>query len=178
MEHKWYVLNVHAGKEEFIADKIKSMVDAQKLKKIISEIYVPLQTKIVIKDGKKSIQKKRLLPGYILIKLDYSDSTASLITSIREVRGFTRQGDEVYPLPQEEVDKMMNKKAEGKEDTKVTYVSSVRLHDAVKITDGPFKDFIGKIANVDESKGEVQVLITMFGQETPCELKLTQIKKL
>lgn len=177
MEHKWYVLNVHSGKEDFVAEKIKTMVDAQNVKELISEISIPKQSKIVIKDGKKEIKKKRLLPGYILIKMKYDQQTASMLTNIEEVRGFVRIGTEVYPLTEEEVVRMMDQKPEEAKKTK-SYAMSVRINDAVKIVDGPFKDFIGKVSEVDESKGKVKVLITMFGRETPFDLDLTQIVKL
>jgi len=177
MEHKWYVLNVHSGKEDFVAEKIKTMVDAQNVKELISEISIPKQSKIVIKDGKKEIKKKRLLPGYILIKMKYDQQTASMLTNIEEVRGFVRIGTEVYPLTEEEVTRMMDQKPEETKKAK-SYAMSVRINDAVKIVDGPFKDFIGKVSEVDESKGKVKVLITMFGRETPFDLDLTQILKL
>ncbi|MCC7304115.1 transcription termination/antitermination factor NusG [bacterium] len=176
-EHKWYVLNVHSGKEDFVAEKIKTMIEAQNAQDVISEISIPKQSKIVVKDGKKEIKKKRLLPGYILVKMNYSQQTASLLTNIEEVRGFVRIGTEVYPLTEEEVTRMMDQKPEETKKTK-SYAMSVRINDAVKIVDGPFKDFIGKVSEVDESKGKVKVLITMFGRETPYDLDLTQIQKL
>lgn len=180
MDHNWYTLNVHSGKEEFVAEKIRAMVEAQGSDDIVSDILIPKQSKIVIKDGKKEVKEKRLLPGYLFVKMNYNNTNASLITNIDEVRGFVRVGSDVYPLSQEEVDRMMNQKEEKTADgeQKVTYATTVRMNDAVKIIDGPFKDFIGKVSEVDESKGEVQVLITMFGRETPCDLKLTQIEKL
>jgi transcriptional antiterminator NusG len=177
MDHKWYVLNVHSGKEDFVAEKIKTMVVAQNVKDLISDIFIPKQSKIVIKDGKKTIQKKRLLPGYLLVKMKYSNATAPILTNIEEVRGFVRIGTEVYPLTDEEVSRMMDQKPEELKKTK-SYAMSVRINDAVKITDGPFKEFIGKVSEVDESKGKVKVLITMFGRETPFDLDLTQIQKL
>lgn len=177
MEHKWYVLNVHSGKEDFVAEKIKTMIAAQNVQELISEISIPKQSKIVIKDGKKEIKKKRLLPGYILIKMKYDQQTASMLTNIEEVRGFVRIGTEVYPLTEEEVVRMMDQKPEETKKTK-SYAMSVRINDAVKIVDGPFKDFLGKVSEVDESKGKVKVLITMFGRETPFDLDLTQIQKL
>lgn len=176
-EHKWYVLNVHSGKEDFVAEKIKTMIEAQNAGDVISEISIPKQSKIVIKEGKKEIKKKRLLPGYILVKMNYSQKTASLLTNIEEVRGFVRIGTEVYPLTEEEVTRMMDQKPEETKKTK-SYAMSVRINDAIKIVDGPFKDFIGKVSEVDESKGKVKVLITMFGRETPFDLDLTQIQKL
>jgi transcriptional antiterminator NusG len=177
MEHKWYVLNVHSGKEDFVAEKIKTMIAAQNAQDFISEISIPKQSKIVIKDGKKEIKKKRLLPGYILVKMKYDQQTASLLTNIEEVRGFVRIGTEVYPLTDEEVVRMMDQKPEEMKKSK-SYASTVRINDAVKIVDGPFKDFLGKVSEVDESKGKVKVLITMFGRETPFDLDLTQIQKL
>lgn len=177
MEHKWYVLNVHSGKEDFVAEKIKTMIAAQNANDVISEISIPKQSKIVIKEGKKEIKKKRLLPGYLLVKMKYDQQTASLLTNIEEVRGFVRIGTEVYPLTDEEVARMMDQKPEETKKTK-SYAMSVRVNDAVKIVDGPFKDFIGKVSEVDESKGKVKVLITMFGRETPFDLDLTQIQKL
>jgi transcriptional antiterminator NusG len=177
MEHKWYVLNVHSGKEDFVAEKIKTMIAAQNVQELISEISIPKQSKIVIKDGKKEIKKKRLLPGYILIKMKYDQQTASMLTNIEEVRGFVRIGTEVYPLTEEEVVRMMDQKPEETKKAK-SYAMSVRINDAVKIVDGPFKDFLGKVSEVDESKGKVKVLITMFGRETPFDLDLTQIQKL
>lgn len=177
MEHKWYVLNVHSGKEDFVAEKIKTMIAAQNAQEVISEISIPKQSKIVVKDGKKEIKKKRLLPGYLLVKMKFDQQTASLLTNIEEVRGFVRIGNEIYPLTDEEVSRMMDQKPEETKKTK-SYAMSVRINDAVKIVDGPFKEFIGKVSEVDESKGKVKVLITMFGRETPFDLDLTQIEKL
>lgn len=177
MDHKWYVLNVHSGKEDFVAEKIKMMIDATKASDMISEISIPKQSKIIIKEGKKTLQKKRLLPGYILIKMNYNQQTVSMLTNIEEVRGFVRIGTEVYPLTEEEVVRMMDQKPEEIKKTK-GYSLSVRINDAVKITEGPFKDFIGKVSEVDDTKGKIKVLITMFGRETPFDLDITQIQKL
>ncbi len=177
MDQKWYVLNVHSGKEDFVAEKIKTMIAAQNVSDLISEISIPKQSKIVVKEGKKLLQKKRLLPGYILIKLKYNQVTVSMLTNIDEVRGFVRTGTEVYPLTEEEVTRMMDQKPEEMKKTK-SYSMSVRINDAVKIVEGPFKDFIGKVSEVDDAKGKIKVLITMFGRETPFDLDLTQIQKL
>jgi transcriptional antiterminator NusG len=177
VQHKWYVLNVHSGKEDFVSEKIKTMVAAQNLKDLISDIFIPKQSEIIVKDGKKEIRKKRLLPGYLLVKMKYSNETAPVLTNIEEVRGFVRIGTEVYPLADEEVASLMDQKPDDIKKVK-SYAMSVRINDAVKIVDGPFKEFLGKVSEVDESKGKVKVLITMFGRETPFDLDLTQIEKL
>ncbi len=177
MDHKWYVLNVHSGKEDFVAEKIRTMIAAQNAKDLISDIYIPKQSKIVVKDGKKTVKKERLLKGYLLVKMKYNNATAPMLTNIDEVRGFVRIGTEVYPLTDEEVARMMEQKPEETKKTK-TYSATVRINDAVKIVEGPFKEFIGKVSEVDDTKGKVKVLITMFGRETPFDLDLTQIEKL
>lgn len=176
-DHKWYVLSVHSGKEDFVVEKIQQMIATQGLKQYFSDLVVPKQSKIVVKDGKKVLQKKRMLAGYVLIKMLYSNMTAPMITNIEEVRGFVRIGDTVYPLTEEEVDRMRNEKPESQSKQKV-YATTIRMNDAVKITDGAFKDWLGKVAAVDEAKGRVKILITFMGRENPIDLDMTQVQKL
>lgn len=176
-KHKWYVLSVHSGKEDFVVEKIQQMIDIQGLKSLISDLFVPKQSKIIVKDGKKVLQKKRLLPGYVLIRMEYSNVTAPLVTNIEEVRGFIRMGDEIHPLSDVEVDRMRNEKEMPTSKQKV-YTTTIRVNDAVKILEGAFKDWLGKVAAVDEAKGKVRVLMTFMGRETPIELDMTQVEKL
>lgn len=176
-QHKWYVLNVHSGKEDFVVEKIQQMIAIQNLKNVISDLFVPKQSKIVVKDGKKLLQKKRMLPGYVLIKMLYNNQSAPMLTNIEEVRGFVRVGDDVHPLTDEEVERMRNDKGETQSKQKV-YATTIRVNDAVKIIDGAFKDWLGKVSSVDEAKGRVKVLITFMGRENPIELDMTQVQKL
>ncbi len=176
MTLRWYVLNVHAGKEEFVAQKIMQMVDALGLKKQIADVYIPKQSSVEIKNGKKVAVKKKMFPGYILVKMDYNEKTAPLLVNIEEVRGFVRTGSKVYPLSEEEVASLMDIGKKGKK----TAVAGpkIRINDAVKITDGVFKDLIGKVAEVDEEKGKVKVLLTMWDREVPYEVDINLIEKL
>ncbi len=176
MTHRWYILNVHAGKEEFVAQKIHQMVAALGFKKQIAEVYIPKQSSVEVKDGKKVAVKKRMFPGYILVKMEYNEKTAPLLTNIEEVRGFVRTGNKVYPLSDEEVANLMDvgKNKKGKTVVK----TKVRINDAVRIVDGVFKDLIGKVAEVNEDKGKVKVLLTMLGREVPYEVDISLIEKL
>ncbi len=176
MTLKWYILNVHSGKEEFVAQKIMQMVKALGLKKQISEVFIPKQSSVEVKDGKKVTVKKRMFPGYILVKMEYNERTAPLLTNIEEVRGFVRTGSKVYPLSEEEVKALMEDKKAKSGATKV--VTKLRVNDAVRITDGVFKDLIGKVAEVDEEKGKVKVLLTMLGREVPYDVDISLVEKL
>ena len=177
MNRKWYVLNVHSGKEELVAQKIKSAVKAMGLKKYIGDIFIPKRSTIIVKEGKKISKKKRLLPGYILVHMVYNETTAPLLQNIEEVRGFLRVGNKVFPLTQEEVDELMSKKKVSA-NKDVAYEADIRVGDAIKIKDGAFKDFIGKVAEVDYNKGKVKVLITILGRETPYDIDINQVQKL
>jgi len=176
MPLRWYILNVHSGKEEFVAQKIHQMVEALGLKKQIAEVFIPKQASVEVKDGKKVTVKKRMFPGYILVKMDYNEKTAPLLTNIEEVRGFVRTGSKVYPLSEEEVASLMESGKVKKGKAKV--VAKIRVNDAVRITEGVFKDLIGKVAEVDEEKGKVKVLLTMLGREVPYDVDISIVEKL
>lgn len=177
MEHQWYVLSVHSGKEDFVVEKIQQMIKTQNIKNVVSDLYVPKQTKIDVKNGKKVVKKNTLMKGYVLIKMLYNKETVPLITNIEEVRGFVKVGDEVYPLTAEEVARMKDEKTETTKSQKV-YATNIRINDAVKITEGAFKDWIGKVSAVDEAKGRLRVLITFMGRENPIDLPITGVQKL
>lgn len=177
MAQKWYALSVHSGKEDFVVEKIQQTIVALGLKDVITDMLVPKQTKIIIKDGKKVLQKKRSLPGYILVKMEYSNQTAPLLTNIEEVRGFIKTGDNVYPMDDNEVERLKDDKQDGQSNQKV-YVTTVRMNDAVKIKEGPFADMLGKVSNVDEVKGKVKVLVNLMGRDIPYELPIESIEKL
>lgn len=173
-EHQWYVLNVHSGKEEFVSNEIKNMIKTLKLERLISEVFIPTQNKVVITSKGKEIKKEKIFKGYILVKMIYNQQTAPLLTNIEQVRGFVRTGNEVVPLMPAEVTNL-TKEDKGK---KASYKISLRVNDAIKIKDGMFKEFIGKVSGVDEDKGKVKVLITFLGREVPYELDVAQVEKL
>ena len=174
---KWYTLRVFTGKEDHVARLIKETAKAFGLENKIKEVLVPKQKQVEIKQGKKIIKEKKLLPGYVLINMVLDQETMALLTSIEEVRGFVRVGKEILPLSEEEVEKFISGTAKkGEEELK--YEVKFMVNDAVRIVDGIFKGQVGKVIDIDEEKGRIKVLISMLGTDIPYELNITQVEKL
>lgn len=171
---KWYVISTQSGHEQKVADAIKQRITASKLEKIISEVLVPVQKKITVKDGKQKVTEERIFPGYVLVKMVLDNNTWELITNIDGVAGFVRTTKHPRPLPEDEVQAIMK----FMEIEQPAFQASFNQGDAVKITDGAFVDFVGSVSEIDETKGKVKVLISIFGRETPVELAFNQVKKL
>ncbi len=173
-EPKWYVISTQVGHEQKVADAIKQRVDAMGLQKIITDILVPIQKKIVVKEGKQKIKEERLFPGYVLLRMILDQKTWDIITNTEGVSGFVRTTKYPQPLPEQEVKAIMK----FMEIEQPAYQATFNKGDAVKITEGAFVDFVGSVSEINEAKGKVKVLISIFGRETPIELDFNQVKKL
>ena len=171
-DFKWYAVNVFTGYENKVSIIINQRADTANLSKYIKEIVIPTQNKTIISDGKKRQIKDKILPGYILIKMNLNKDTWPIIRDTQGVTGFVGAGNNPTPLNEKEVDAIL-KFMEVETPAVQTYFS---IGDAVIVTDGAFKDFNGKISEVNEEKSKVKVLISIFGRETPVELDLMQIK--
>lgn len=173
-EPKWYVISTQSGHEQKVADAIDQRVKASDLDKFITDILVPVQKKIVVKEGKQKITEERIFPGYVLLKMVLDKDTWEIITNVEGVSGFVKTTQKPRPLPEEEVQAIMK----FMELEQPAFQASFNIGDAVKITDGAFVDFVGSVNEIDETKGKVKVLISIFGRETPVELAFGQVKKL
>lgn len=171
---KWYVIMAQSGHEQKISEAIKQRVEATGLQKTITEVLVPIQKKIIVKEGKQIIKEERIFPGYVLLKMILDQKTWEIITNTEGVAGFVRTTKYPRPLPEEEVMAIMK----FMEIEQPAFQAAFNIGDAVKIKDGAFADFVGSVSEIDESKGKVKVLISIFGRETPVELEFDQIKKL
>ena len=171
---KWYVISTQSGHEQKVADAINQRITASKLEKIISEVLVPVQKKITVKDGKQKVTEERIFPGYVLVKMVLDNDTWEIITNIDGVAGFVRTTKHPRPLPEDEVQAIMK----FMEIEQPAFQAAFNQGDAVKITDGAFVDFVGSVSEIDETKGKVKILISIFGRETPVELAFNQVKKL
>ena len=140
----------------------------------IFQVIVPKEKKIQIKNGKRKLVEERIYPGYVLVEMIVTDDSWYVARNTPRVTGFVGSGTTPTPLSQEEVDSLM--KRMGVEEPK--YKVDVSAGDAVRITDGPFKEFDGRVEEVDEARGKVKVLVSMFGRETPVELDYLQIKRI
>ncbi|MEK7582323.1 MAG: transcription termination/antitermination protein NusG [Patescibacteria group bacterium] len=173
-ERLWYAIHTYSGYEDNVARNLMQRVESLGFEDKIFNVLVPKEKKIRIKNGKRETIEEKIYPGYVLVEMLVDDDSWYVVRNTPNVTGFIGAGTVPTPLSKDEVDSLV--KRMGVEEPK--YQLDVAVDDRVKITDGPFKDFDGKIAEVDPEKGRVKVLVTIFGRETPVELDFLQIKKL
>jgi len=170
----WYVVHTYSGHENKVAATLKQKIEANKLQDRILDVIVPTQEKIEIREGKKQTIRERIFPGYVLVQMRLDDQTWYTVRSTAGVTGFIGVGNKPTPLDENEVETIQRfSKMEAP-----TYKASFSVNEAVKIIDGPFADFIGKIDEINEEKGKLKVLVSIFGRETPVELDFLQVSKL
>lgn len=173
-ERAWYVLHTYSGYEENVAENLMQRIESMNMKDKIFNVMVPKEKKIKIRNGKRHVVEEKIYPGYVLVEMIVTDDSWYVVRNTPNVTGFVGSGTIPTPVTGDEFD--MLQKRMGIEEPK--YKIDVSAGDPVKVTDGPFKDFDGRIESIDEEKGKVKVLVNMFGRETPVELDYLQIKKL
>ncbi|MBI5222627.1 MAG: transcription termination/antitermination protein NusG [Candidatus Magasanikbacteria bacterium] len=171
---RWYVLHTYSGYEENVKRNLEQRIDSFDMRDKIFNVLVPKEKKIKIKNGKRNVIEEKIFPGYVLVEMIVTDDSWYVVRNTPNVTGFIGSGTTPTSIDQKEVDELQ--KRMGVEEP--THQIDVSLNDPVRITDGPFKNFEGKISNVDESRGKVKVLVSMFGRETPVELDALQVKKI
>lgn len=171
---KWYVVHTYSGHENKVATNLKQRIETMKLTGKIFDIIVPTRNVVLVRHGKKEEQKEKIFPGYILVKMVLSDETWLAVRTTQGVTAFVGAGNKPTPISESEVTTIL--KFMAMEAPK--YKASFSVGEAVKIVDGPFADFLGSIDSIDEAKGKVKVLVSIFGRETPVELDFLQISKL
>lgn len=173
-ERNWYVLHTYSGYEENVAKNLKQRIETLGMEDKIFNVLVPREKKIKIKNGKRKTVEEKIYPGYVLVEMIVTDESWYVVRNTPNVTGFIGSGTIPTPISSEEF-KSLQKKT-GEEEPK--YKIDVLIGESVRIIDGPFKDFDGKINAIDEEKGKIKVLVSMFGRETPVELDFLQIKKI
>lgn len=170
---KWFVVHTQSGHEVRVAQTLKQRVESMGYDKNVFELLVPTQDRVVIRGGKKATIKEKIFPGYMLIKMIMDDATWLTVRTTPGITGFVGAENTPTPLSELEVaniQKFVSSPAKR-------FKTKFSLGEAVKITDGPFSDFLGSISEIDEEKGKVKVLVSIFGRETPVELDFLQIQK-
>ncbi|MBI4132890.1 MAG: transcription termination/antitermination protein NusG [Candidatus Sungbacteria bacterium] len=170
----WYAVHTYSGYEDAVARNLRQRIESMGMEGKIFTVLVPTEKKIKIKNGKRRVVEEKIYPGYVLVEMIVTDDSWYVVRNTPRVTGFVGSGTTPTPLSPEEMAELQ--KRMGVEEPK--FKIDVQPGDAVKITDGPFKDFDGKISEVDDEKGKVKVLVSMFGRNTPVELDSLQIKKL
>lgn len=173
-EREWYAIHTYSGYEDSVARSLKQRVESLGFEDKIFNVLVPKEKKIRVKGGKREVVEEKIYPGYVLVEMMVSDDSWYVVRNTPSVTGFIGAGTVPTPLSRNEVDELLGRMgvAEPK------YKFDVQVGDRVKISDGPFKDFDGKVSEVDMEKGRVKVLVTIFGRETPVELDFLQMKKI
>ncbi len=172
-EKNWYVLHTYSGYEDAVAKNLKQRIESLGMEDKIFNVIVPKEKKIKIKEGKRRVTEEKIYPGYVLVEMIVTDDSWYVVRNTPNVTGFVGAGTTPVPVSPKEVENLM---ARIKTD-EPQYKIEVKIGDLVKIIDGPFKDFDGKVSEVDQEKGKVKVLVNMFGRDTPVELDSLQIKK-
>jgi transcription termination/antitermination protein NusG len=171
---RWYAIHTYSGYEENVSHNLRQRIDSMGVEDKIFTILIPKEKKIKIKNGKRKVVEEKIFPGYVLVEMVVTDDSWYVVRNTPNVTGFIGSGTVPTPLAQEEVDTLIQRM--GIEEP--SYKIDVTVDTPVRITDGPFKDFEGKVSDIDESRGKVKVLVSMFGRDTPVELDFLQIKKL
>jgi transcription termination/antitermination protein NusG len=172
-EKHWYVLHTYSGYEDSVAINLKQRIENLNMQDKIFDAIVPKEKKIKIKDGKRTTVEEKIFPGYVLVSMIVTDDSWYVVRNTPNVTGFVGSGTIPTPVAQEEWDFLQKRMGADEPKFKVDF----EVGELVQITDGPFKDYEGKIGEIDKAKGKVKVFVTIFGRETPVELDFLQVKK-
>lgn len=168
---KWYVIHTYSGYENKVAQNIEKVVENRKLHDMIPEVKVPTEIVTEVKDNKSRDVEKKIFPSYVLVKMVLTDDTWYIVRNIRGVTGFVGPGSKPVPLTEREV-------ASLGVDRQETVEVDFKEGDNVTISAGTLKGFVGIVKKIDTEAKTVDVIVSMFGRETPATLELNQIKKL
>lgn len=166
---KWYVVHTYSGHENKVKANIEKLVENREMQDIVFEVRVPTEEHVEIKDGKKKVKERKKFPGYVIIKMIMTDDSWYLVRNTRGVTGFVGPGTKPIPLSDDEV--------KGLGVMEVLPVIDIVKGEAVKVTEGPFENFMGTVDEIHEEKRKLKVFISMFGRETLVELDFEQVEK-
>ena len=173
-EKKWYVIHTYSGYENKVMATLERKVKSMGLENVINRILVPMEDEVDVKDGKKRTVKRKIFPGYVLVEMEVNDRSWYVVRNTPGVTGFVGSATKPIPLEPEEVKNILKSQGIG---TEPKPHISVEVGEQVRITSGPFEDFIATITEINEEKGTLKGLIDMFGRETSVEVDSSQIEK-
>ena len=178
-ETSWYIVHTYSGQEDRVKRNLEMRIESMDVKDKIFEVVVPTEEEIEIKEGKRKSVQRKIFPGYILVQMKMDDQSWYVVRNTPGVTGFVSAEDErerrpkPVPLEPKEVDAIMNRMIAPTPRVKVGLI----VGQMVRITGGPFAEFMGAVDTVDQDKGKVRVLVSFFGRETPVELDFLQVEK-
>lgn len=170
----WYVIHTYSGYEDRVKKNLEQRIKFMDSGEEISQVVVPIEEEIEVRSGRRQTVTKKILPGYVLVQMKMSDQSWNIVRNTPGVTGFVGSGSKPVPLQETEVSQIL--KQMSSETPKVK--TSLRKGQSVRVTDGPFIDFVGVVDEVSQDKGKIKVLLSLFGHETPVELDILQVEKL
>lgn len=171
---KWYVIHIQSGYEQKTKQALQQRIKSLGMEDKIFDVVIPMREIVAVKRGKKTKQKEKVFPGYILVKMILDDDSWLVVRTTEGVTGFVGAGLKPTPISDKEVEAIMRFVQQEQPKFKAKF----SVGEAVKITEGPFADFLGTIEAIDEARGKVRVLVSIFDRETPVELDFLQVKKI
>jgi len=173
-ERNWYAIHTYSGYEDAVVRNLKQRIESLGMEDKIFSVIMPTEKKIKIKGGKRVEEEEKIYPGYVLVDMIVTDDSWYVVRNTPRVTGFVGTGIFPVPLDKKEVDELFRRMATDTTKHKI----DLQVGEVVVITDGPFKEQEGKVSEIDENRGKVKVLVSMFGRETPVELDFLQVKKI
>jgi len=168
----WYAIHTYSGYENAVARNLKQRIESLGMEDKIFSVIVPVEKKAKIKAGKRVVIEEKIYPGYVLVDMVVTDDSWYVVRNTPRVTGFIGSGVVPVPLEAKEIEELFSRMG----DESIKHKIDLVVGETVSIVDGPFKDFEGKVNEIDEERGKVKVLVSMFGRETPVELDFLQVK--
>ena len=175
MAKKWYIIHTYSGYERKVAESLMSLIQAKGLEDKIGQVLIPTEDVMEMRGGKKVVSSKLFYPGYILVEMEMNNESWYVVRHTPKVTGFVSSGKEPIPLTDEEVEQIVHRVSTTAESPKPKF--SFEPGESVKIIDGPFKDFSGRVDEVNPERSTVKVMLTILGRPTPVELEFIQVEK-
>ena len=179
-EERWYIIHTYSGQEERVKRNLDQRVESMDIRDKIFDVVIPTETEIEIKEGRRKSIRRKVFPGYILVHMSMDDDSWHAVRNTPGVTGFVSSDDETesrpkpIPLEEDEVERILSQMESEAPRVKVGFTEG----QSVRITDGPFTDFIGVVDQVLTDRGKLSILVSFFGRETPVELDFLQVEKL
>lgn len=174
-ERHWYAIHTYSGYESAVLRNLKQRIESLGVGDKIFNVVVPIEKKIKIKGGKRVEVDEKVYPGYVLVDMIVDDDSWYVVRNTPRVTGFVGAGVTPVPLTQKEIDYLLGQMSE---EHIAKHNIDLEVGETIIINDGPFKDLEGAVSEVDQERGKVKVMVSLFGRETPVELDFLQVKKL
>lgn len=174
---QWFVVHTYSGHENKVKTNLERAISSQGMQEKFGQVLVATEDFAEMKNGKRTVTKKKTFPSYVLIEMDMSNETRHLVTNIPGVTGFVGTGKEPLPLKDDEIKRVLGLDAEGKV-AKPTPSVPFRIGEHVRVIDGPFSDFTGVVDEINSERGKVKVMVSIFGRATPVELDFLQVQSI